>query len=129
MHIVYVGGAAMTEDRSGQSSVQRSWLEKLSQALLGEPRDRQQLIDILRESQQRHLLDQDELGPEGNPNLRAADREMDGFWQCVAVVAVRFERPDDLRDEVRCQQVRHLPDHPAQRGARRYLRPGFLRAG
>lgn len=51
----------MNEDRSGQSSAQRTWLEKLSQVLLGEPRDRQQLIEILRESQQRHLLDQDAL--------------------------------------------------------------------
>jgi len=51
----------MNEDRPGHTSVQRSWLDKLSQALLGEPRDRQQLIDILRESQQRHLLDVDAL--------------------------------------------------------------------
>jgi hemolysin (HlyC) family protein len=51
----------VTEERSGQGSAQRSWLEKLSQVLLGEPRDRQQLIEILRESQQRHLLDQDAL--------------------------------------------------------------------
>ena len=51
----------MNEDRSGQGSAQRTWLEKLSQVLLGEPRDRQQLIEILRESQQRHLLDQDAL--------------------------------------------------------------------
>jgi magnesium and cobalt transporter len=51
----------MNDDKSGQTSTQRSWLDKLSQALLGEPRDRQQLIEILRESQQRHLLDIDAL--------------------------------------------------------------------
>ena len=51
----------MNDDRSGHTSAQRSWLDKLSQALLGEPRDRQQLIEILRESQQRHLLDLDAL--------------------------------------------------------------------
>jgi len=51
----------MNDDRPGQMSAQRSWLDKLSQALLGEPKDRQQLIEILRESQQRHLLDLDAL--------------------------------------------------------------------
>jgi len=51
----------MIDDRPGHTSAQRSWLDKLSQALLGEPKDRQQLIDILRESQQRHLLDLDAL--------------------------------------------------------------------
>lgn len=51
----------MNDDKPGHTSSQRSWLDKLSQALLGEPRDRQQLIEILRESQQRHLLDIDAL--------------------------------------------------------------------
>ncbi len=51
----------MNDDKPGNTSSQRSWLDKLSQALLGEPRDRQQLIEILRESQQRHLLDIDAL--------------------------------------------------------------------
>jgi magnesium and cobalt transporter len=51
----------MNDDKSGHTSTQRSWLDRLSQALLGEPRDRQQLIEILRESQQRHLLDIDAL--------------------------------------------------------------------
>ncbi len=39
----------------------RSWLDRLSQALLREPRDRQQLIELLHDAQERELLDQDAL--------------------------------------------------------------------
>ncbi len=40
----------------------KSWLDKISQAFGGgEPRDREQLIDLLRESEQRNLLDADAL--------------------------------------------------------------------
>lgn len=35
----------------------RSWLERLSQALLREPQDREQLVELLRDAEQRHLLD------------------------------------------------------------------------
>ena len=42
-------------------SSQRSWLERLSQALLREPQDRQQLIDLLRDAESRDLLDSDAL--------------------------------------------------------------------
>jgi len=56
----------MNEDQSrsaasregGQSS---SWLERLSQALLIEPKDREQLTTLLRNAQQRNLLDADAL--------------------------------------------------------------------
>lgn len=37
--------------------VGRSWLERLSQALLREPQDREQLVELLRDAEQRHLLD------------------------------------------------------------------------
>src|SRR3569623_1771203 len=40
----------------------RSWLERLSVALLGEPKDREQLVYQLRDAQQRDLLDPDALG-------------------------------------------------------------------
>jgi magnesium and cobalt transporter len=40
----------------------RSWLEKISQALLGEPKDREQLITVLRNAQLRGLLDAEALG-------------------------------------------------------------------
>jgi magnesium and cobalt transporter len=35
----------------------RSWLERLSQALLREPQDREQLVNLLRDAEQRNLLD------------------------------------------------------------------------
>lgn len=42
-------------------SIQRSWLERLSQALLREPQDREQLVHLLRDAEQRDLLDADTL--------------------------------------------------------------------
>lgn len=35
----------------------KTWLERLSQALLREPQDREQLVKLLRDAEQRHLLD------------------------------------------------------------------------
>lgn len=40
-----------------QSSPARSWLERLSKALLREPQDREQLVNLLRNAEQRNLLD------------------------------------------------------------------------
>src|SRR3569623_3226113 len=40
----------------------RSWLERLSVALLGEPKDREQLVNLLRDAQPRDLLDPEALG-------------------------------------------------------------------
>jgi magnesium and cobalt transporter len=40
---------------------QRSWIDRLGDALLREPTDRQQLIHLLRDAEQRHLLDADAL--------------------------------------------------------------------
>src|SRR5256885_1350298 len=40
----------------------RSWLEKLGAVLAGEPRDRQELIEILRDAAERRLLDPTSLG-------------------------------------------------------------------
>lgn len=51
----------MNEERSTNGSAQRSWLERLSHVLLGEPKDRDQLIELLRDAQQRQLLDSDAL--------------------------------------------------------------------
>lgn len=49
------------EARNNNSDV-KSWLDKISQAFSGsEPRDREQLIELLRESEQRNLLDADAL--------------------------------------------------------------------
>ncbi len=51
----------MNERANGEGAPSRSWLERLGQVLSGEPRDRGELIEILREAQQRHLLDADAL--------------------------------------------------------------------
>src|SRR3569832_1747577 len=51
----------MSAERSNGSG-SRSWLERLSVALLGEPKDREQLVNLLRDAQQRDLLDPDALG-------------------------------------------------------------------
>jgi len=48
----------MSEDRPSDGP---SWLERLGHALLGEPRDRQELIDLLRDAEQRRLMDPDVL--------------------------------------------------------------------
>lgn len=42
---------------SNKSAQPRSWLERLSQALLREPQDREQLVELLRDAEQRNLLD------------------------------------------------------------------------
>ncbi len=51
----------MNEDRSSSSPASRSWLERLGQVLSGEPKDRFELIELLRDAQQRQLLDMDAL--------------------------------------------------------------------
>jgi magnesium and cobalt transporter len=50
----------MTGEES-PSSLPRSWLERLTTALLGEPKNRDQLIDLLRDAEHRALLDPDQL--------------------------------------------------------------------
>ena len=49
----------MNDDRTNGGP--SSWLERLSQALLGEPKDRHELIGLLRDAEQRRLLDADVL--------------------------------------------------------------------
>lgn len=51
----------MNEDRSSNGSTQRNWFERISQVLLGEPKDREQLVELLRDAQSRNLLDADAL--------------------------------------------------------------------
>lgn len=47
----------MNDERSESSH--KSWLERLSSALMGEPKDRDELMALLRDAQQRELLDAD----------------------------------------------------------------------
>jgi magnesium and cobalt transporter len=67
----------MTDELQTPSPVSRSWLEKLGQILAGEPRDRNELVEILRDAAERHLLDLNSLGMiEGVlevPELRVRD--------------------------------------------------------
>lgn len=51
----------MSEEETANTLTQRSWLERLSTALLREPQDREQLIGLLRDAQQRELLDAEAL--------------------------------------------------------------------
>ncbi len=51
----------MNVERTSNDPAPRSWFERLSLALLGEPKDREQLIELLRDAQQRELLDADAL--------------------------------------------------------------------
>ncbi len=52
----------MKEDHSNNGTSQRSWIDRLSQALLGEPTDREELVHVLREAQSRGLFDVDAQG-------------------------------------------------------------------
>lgn len=51
----------MNEDRPSTGSAQRSWRARISQALLAEPKDREQLLGLLRDAQRRGLFDADAL--------------------------------------------------------------------
>jgi len=51
----------MNDDRLGSESGNRSWFERLSDALLGEPRDQEHLIAILRDAEKRNLFDSEAL--------------------------------------------------------------------
>ena len=51
----------MANDERGVVVSARSLLDRLGHALLGEPQDRQELVDILRAAQKRNLLDRDAL--------------------------------------------------------------------
>ncbi len=52
----------MSEDRSMNGSASRSWFERISQVLSGgEPKDKADLLELLRDAQQRELLDVDAL--------------------------------------------------------------------
>lgn len=51
----------MTSERSSEGSRSRSWLERIGQLLGGEPQDREQLIELLKDASQRNLLDTDAL--------------------------------------------------------------------
>ncbi|HET7675022.1 MAG TPA: transporter associated domain-containing protein [Gammaproteobacteria bacterium] len=49
------------DDPSTQPAQSRSWFERLGQALAGDPRDREDLIELLHDAQERGLFDADAL--------------------------------------------------------------------
>ena len=52
----------MSDEQSGKgNSQQKGWMERISQLLTGEPQDRDDLMDILREAQENRLLDAEAL--------------------------------------------------------------------
>lgn len=51
----------MTDGRSNGNSEPRSWFERISQAFTGEPKDKDQLLEVLREAEQKNLIDPDSL--------------------------------------------------------------------
>lgn len=51
----------MNGDRPSNGSSHKSWLERISHAFLGEPQDREELLGLLRDAEQRKLLDSEAL--------------------------------------------------------------------
>jgi magnesium and cobalt transporter len=87
----------MKEDRTDNGSAQRSWIDRLSHALLGEPRDREQLVHVLREAQMRGLFDADALSMiEGV--LQVADMQVRDIMipRSQMVVVSRDASPEQL---------------------------------
>ncbi len=52
----------MNDDRPGNARPRHTWLERLRRSVSDAPRDREQLVELLREAQRRNLLDADALG-------------------------------------------------------------------
>jgi len=51
----------MSEDRSGSGSLAARWLERLFPGVVGEPRDREELISLLKQAKERALFDTEAL--------------------------------------------------------------------
>ncbi|BBL72696.1 HlyC/CorC family transporter [Methylogaea oryzae] len=51
----------MSDDQSHSSGETKTWVERFAQYLTGEPKDRQDLIDVLRDAQKRHLIEPEAL--------------------------------------------------------------------
>jgi magnesium and cobalt transporter len=45
------------EVADSNKSPQKSWMERIGQIMGGEPQDREDLLEILREAEEKHLLD------------------------------------------------------------------------
>ncbi|WP_297527599.1 HlyC/CorC family transporter [Thiohalobacter sp.] len=87
----------MNEDRSSNGSGQKSWLERLSQAFSGEPRNREELIELLRDAQRRNLFDADALSMI-EAVLQVADMQVRDIMipRAQMVVVERDDSPEDI---------------------------------
>lgn len=83
----------MTEQETQDSPSGPSWLERLGQALLGEPRDRKQLVQQLREAGQRGLLGPDVLAMIEGALQVSEIRVRDIMVPRVQVVMVELDVP------------------------------------
>jgi magnesium and cobalt transporter len=87
----------MKEDRSSKGAGRLSWMDWLSQTLLGKPRDREQLVNVLRGAQRHGLFDADAQGMiEGV--LQVAEMQVREIMipRSQMVVVSRDDNPDEL---------------------------------
>jgi len=110
----------MSEDTSSTNDSEgRSWLERLTQILQVDPRDREELLEILRDSEKRALLDADSLGmiegvlqvsemqvrdimiPRSQMSVLSRDQSLDDMLSVIVDSGhSRFPVIGDSRDEV-----------------------------
>jgi len=83
----------MTEQKNQDSPPEPSWLERLGQVLLGEPRDREQLVHQLREAGQRGLLGPDVLAMIEGALQVSELRVRDIMVPRIQVVMVELDAP------------------------------------
>ena len=92
----------------------RSWLERLSMALTGEPSSRAELLEVLRASEQRELLDAEALLTSGFVHEVLPDR--DGLMARANQLAERMKQMAPLTIQasleglLRLRQAAPLPD-------------------
>jgi magnesium and cobalt transporter len=87
----------MKEDRSSKGAGRLSWMDWLSHTLLGKPKDREQLVSVLREAQRQGLFDADAEGMiEGV--LQVAEMQARDIMipRSQMVVVSRDHNPDEL---------------------------------
>jgi len=84
----------MSDERAGGAAT-RTWLERIGIALLGEPRDREALVELLRDAERRSLLDADVLAMiEGA--LQVADMQVrDIMIPRAQMVVVEHDQPPE----------------------------------
>ena len=106
----------MPEEPSSTGSAPRSWFDRLSQALSGEPRNREELLDELRAAHANGLLSADTLGmiegAIGFSDLTVAD-VMVPRSQMVSLAAELSTPPRPLLTPVAVHEVPSIVDRPA----------------